>query len=170
VAPPTSNQYLTELPGELDDAQRAAVREPVSSKSAALDAFGHMSDEWVAARVRMLMRTDPWFEPICSAGRDRIIRLVLKYEALLVRFEKACARITELESAAETTGEWRSIDTRPKDLDSTYLVTNGRQVAPWIRGVIHNNTGTPWDWDYGSNIIGWMPLPSPLKTSPERSG
>lgn len=57
--------------------------------------------------------------------------------------------------------EWQPIDTRPKEYHSTYLVTNGRQVAPWIRGVIHNNTGTHWDWEYGSTIIAWMPLPEP---------
>jgi hypothetical protein len=62
---------------------------------------------------------------------------------------------------------WQPLDTRPKEFESTYLVTNGLQVAPWIRGIIHNNAGTAWDWEYGSNIIGWMPLPSPLKTSTE---
>jgi hypothetical protein len=56
---------------------------------------------------------------------------------------------------------WQPISTRPKDDLITYLVTNGRQVAPWIRGVIHNNAGTAWDWDYGSSIVAWMPLPDP---------
>lgn len=58
-------------------------------------------------------------------------------------------------------GQWQSIDTRPQSLESAYLVTNGKQVAPWIRGVIHNAPGTACDWEYGSYIIGWMPFPAP---------
>lgn len=57
---------------------------------------------------------------------------------------------------------WQPIETRPSDLLSTYLVANSRgQVAPLIRGVIHNNTGTPWDWEYGEAVTHWMPMPDP---------
>ena len=34
-------------------------------------------------------------------------------------------------------------------------------VAPYIRGVIHNNIGTAHDWQYGEAITHWMPLPQP---------
>lgn len=58
--------------------------------------------------------------------------------------------------------EWMPIESRPSELNMTYLVTNEKgQVAPWIRGIIHNNVGTAWDWDFGSAITHWMPLPSP---------
>jgi len=57
---------------------------------------------------------------------------------------------------------WQPINTRPTDPDATYLVANGRgQVAPWIRGVIHNNVGSVWDWEYGEAVTHWMPLPPP---------
>lgn len=57
-------------------------------------------------------------------------------------------------------GQWQPIETRPTGHYETYLVTNGAgQVAPWSRGVIHNNPGTQWDWNYGDEITQWMPLP-----------
>lgn len=44
--------------------------------------------------------------------------------------------------------------------EGSYLVANAKgQVAPHIRGVIHNNVGSPWDWEYGEAITHWMPLP-----------
>lgn len=46
------------------------------------EAYGHMSDEWVADRVRMLMRNDLEHEAICVASRDRIMRLSLEIERL----------------------------------------------------------------------------------------
>lgn len=62
---------------------------------------------------------------------------------------------------------WQPIETRPQNLTDTYLVVNTKgQVAPWIKGVIHNNTGTKWDWDYGEAITHWMPLPEPPTKSP----
>ena len=58
--------------------------------------------------------------------------------------------------------EWQPIETRPKGFEQTYLVANAKgQVAPLIRGVIHNTTGTPWDWDYGESVTNWMPMPEP---------
>lgn len=45
-------------------------------------------------------------------------------------------------------------------IGGTYLVANDKgQVAPHIRGVIHNNVGSHWDWNYGESITHWMPLP-----------
>lgn len=42
----------------------------------------------------------------------------------------------------------------------TFLVTNALgEVAPHISGIIHNNTGTAADWQYGEAITHWMPLP-----------
>ena len=55
---------------------------------------------------------------------------------------------------------WQPIETAPKD-GETYLVADaGRgMVAPHIRGVIHNNSGTAYDWQYGEAATHWMPLP-----------
>jgi hypothetical protein len=46
------------------------------------EAYGHMSDEWVADRVRMLSRLDLDHEAILCAARDRIMRLTLKVREL----------------------------------------------------------------------------------------
>ena len=55
---------------------------------------------------------------------------------------------------------WQPIETRPEGAGQTYLVANSKgQVAPWIRGVIHNNPGTAHDWQYGEAATHWMPLP-----------
>lgn len=72
--------WLAELPPELDEAGKHAMREKAASK--AIQCFGHMSDEWIADRVRMLVRTDLWHEAICTAGRDRIMRLSLEVAEL----------------------------------------------------------------------------------------
>lgn len=63
---------------------------------------------------------------------------------------------------------WRPIETRPhRDLNSTYLIANAKgQVAPVIRGIIHNNVGSTWDWDYGEAATHWMPLPAPPTGAP----
>ena len=57
---------------------------------------------------------------------------------------------------------WQPIETMPKD-GGSYLVADAVRgnVAPYVRGVIHNNTGTHWDWQYGEAITHWMPLPPP---------
>lgn len=60
---------------------------------------------------------------------------------------------------------WRTLETRPLPtaLD-TYLVANAKgQVAPCIRGIIYNSPGTANDWNYGEEVIAWMPLPDPPK-------
>lgn len=54
------------------------------------EAYADKSDEWVAGRVRMLMRNDLEFEPILVAGRDRILRL--SRELLQLRAEHETAR------------------------------------------------------------------------------
>lgn len=64
-------------------------------------AYGHMSDYWVANRVRMLMRTDLEFEPIVTAARDRILRLCEERAALQAENERLLKRIAELEPGAE---------------------------------------------------------------------
>jgi hypothetical protein len=57
-------------------------------------------------------------------------------------------------------GTWISVETQQRPDEGTYLVANAKgQVAPWIRGVIHNNVGSAWDWEYGEAITHWMPLP-----------
>jgi hypothetical protein len=55
---------------------------------------------------------------------------------------------------------WQPIETAPKD-GSSYLIADAVRgfVAPHIRGVIHNNPGTSWDWQYGEEATHWMPLP-----------
>lgn len=48
----------------------------------------------------------------------------------------------------------------PKD-DGTYLVANDTgQVAPLIRGVIHNNIGSHHDWNFGEAITAYRLLPA----------
>ena len=58
---------------------------------------------------------------------------------------------------------WVSVDDRsvPKD-NGTYLVANSKRgfVAPYIKGVIHNNVNTNWDWQYGEVITHWQPIPA----------
>jgi len=56
--------------------------------------------------------------------------------------------------------DWQPIETAPKD-GSSYLIADCVRgfVAPVIRGVIHNNPGTRWDWEYGEQATHWMPLP-----------
>lgn len=58
--------------------------------------------------------------------------------------------------------DWQPIETMPKD-GGSYLVADAVRgnVAPYIRGVIHNNIGTAHDWQYGEAITHWMPLPRP---------
>jgi hypothetical protein len=68
---------------EFDDFAREAMRDKARPNIAnKTEAYGHMSDEWVANRVRMLHRSDLEFEPICSAGRDRIMRLSMEVAEL----------------------------------------------------------------------------------------
>lgn len=58
--------------------------------------------------------------------------------------------------------KWQPITTMPSD-GGTYLVADAIRgfVAPHIGGIIHNNAGTEWDWQYGESITHWMPLPEP---------
>jgi hypothetical protein len=60
--------------------------------------------------------------------------------------------------------EWQPIETAPKD-GSSYLIADAVRgfVALHIRGVIHNNPGTSWDWQYGEEATHWMPLPNAPK-------
>lgn len=85
----TAEQVLERwaLPPELDEAGKAAMRLKAASTPAARGAFANMSDEWVADRVRMLMRRDIWHEAICCAGRDRIMNLSLEVERLKTQLE-----------------------------------------------------------------------------------
>jgi hypothetical protein len=57
----------------------------------------------------------------------------------------------------------------PRD-GGSYLVADAAtgSVAPYTRGMIHNNPGTPNDWQYGEAITHWMPLPSAPNASHER--
>lgn len=72
--------YCGSVP-ELDEAGKAHMREKAQrSGGPDFEAYGHMSDEWVADRVRMLTRNDIDHEAICCASRDRIMRLTLKLE------------------------------------------------------------------------------------------
>ncbi len=73
---------------------------------------------------------------------------------------EACA----IESALQP--GWRDIESAPKD-GSSYLVADAERgfVAPHIRGVIHNNPGTNWDWQYGEAVTHWMPLPPAPKAT-----
>lgn len=58
--------------------------------------------------------------------------------------------------------EWLDIETAPKGEIETYLVKNKiGQVAPIVRGVIQDNVGTQWDWNWGEPATAWMPMPKP---------
>lgn len=75
---------------ELDEVARAALRaKAVRNGGPDREACGHMSDEWVADRVRMLSSHDIDHEAICCAARDRIMRLVLKVLELEAQLLKA---------------------------------------------------------------------------------
>lgn len=68
---------------ELDEAGKAALRDKAQGYiDTDSEAHSRMSDEWVADRVRMLMRMDIDHEGICCAARDRIMRLSLQAAAL----------------------------------------------------------------------------------------
>jgi len=91
----TAEQILERwaLPPELDEAGKSAMRTKAAAVPVEHHAFGTMSDEWVANRVRMLMRQDIWHEAICCASRDRIMRLSLEVERLREVFEEACREV-----------------------------------------------------------------------------
>ena len=63
---------------------------------------------------------------------------------------------------------WLPANPDAMDIRKSYLVANAKgEVAPWIRGVIHNNVGTANDWQYGEGITHYMPLPpAPTQTPP----
>lgn len=67
-----------------------------------------------------------------------------------------------LRAALQAREGWVSVEDVPlPKLCESYLVANkSGQVAPHIRGVIHNNVGTANDWAYGESITHWMPLPA----------
>lgn len=72
---------LRELPPELFHNEKEAIRQK-ARRPAPPGPFAHLSDEWVANEVRMLMRDDLYHEAICMAARDRIMRLSLRVEQL----------------------------------------------------------------------------------------
>lgn len=67
---------------EFDEAGKAHMRDKAARVPIELQAYGHMSDEWVADRVRMLRHRDLDHEAICCAARDRIMRLSLRVAKL----------------------------------------------------------------------------------------
>lgn len=72
--------------------------------------------------------------------------------------------IAAAKSGSERNCGWIAVTDRPmpNDLGGSHLVANARgQVAPCIRGVIANNVGTAYDWNYGEPVTHWMPMPSP---------
>jgi hypothetical protein len=72
-----------------------------------------------------------------------------------------------LAAAPAADGGWLPMDSFPHD-GGTYLVMNSKgEVAPHIRGIIHNNIGTANDWHYGEAVTGWQPLPAPAKAKGE---
>ena len=76
---------------------------------------------------------------------------------------KSLANIRAALSEAKA-GGWVAVEQAPLPRDDgSYLVANAARgvVAPYVRGVIHNNTGTNWDWNYGDSVSHWQPLPAP---------
>jgi N-acyl-D-aspartate/D-glutamate deacylase len=72
------SNLLRELPPELDAFQCEAMRAKARKHNADTEAFGHMSDEWIANELRGLMRNDLYHEAFCTAGRDRVMRLSMQ--------------------------------------------------------------------------------------------
>jgi hypothetical protein len=93
---PLVDQHLSQLPPEFDEAGKHQMRE--KARRGLPEAFAEMSDEWIADRVRMLLRNDIWHEAICTAGRDRIMRLSLEVERLR-------AALCEIASADPSPGQ-----------------------------------------------------------------
>lgn len=70
-----------------------------------------------------------------------------------------CDEALYSDSPSQPPGAWRS--GRPPNNGDSYIVANDKgQVAPYVRGIIHNNVSTPWDWNYGEAIVAWQPLPT----------
>jgi len=67
---------------EFDEAGKSHMRDKAARVPIEHQAYGHMSDEWVANRVRMLRNRDVDHEAICCAARDRIMRLSLRVAEL----------------------------------------------------------------------------------------
>lgn len=76
------------------------------------------------------------------------------------------------QEASKTSGRpvapaWQPVETMPND-DGSWIVADAKRgyVAPYIRGVIHNNPGSMWDWQYGEAITHYMPLPPAPEVKP----
>jgi hypothetical protein len=73
----------------------AAPKSPWADRSKL--AGGHLSDAEVAIKVRMLMRTDPDHEVVCSMGRDRIMHLSEKADVLGKALRKVTGQLKAVE-------------------------------------------------------------------------
>lgn len=104
------------------------------------------------------------------------------YEALRQRFERACARITELESAAETAGDWRSMEELSATVEppTFVLIAERKPDDSYVVGEARWFGDQGWRWagndptdHWGREVYPerWMPLPAPpgsrVKTSAE---
>lgn len=85
---------LRELPPELSDGEKEAVREK-ALRPCGEGPLAHMSDEWLACQVRMLMRDYLYHEAICVASRDRIMALSVRVAELEARVKRQAALIDE---------------------------------------------------------------------------
>lgn len=75
------------------------------------EAYADKSDEWVAGRVRMLMRNDLEFEPILVAGRDRILRLSRELLQLRAEHEEVRKALGQFTSHHDCEDCWYSCAT-----------------------------------------------------------
>lgn len=82
---------------EFDEAGKIHMRDKAARVPVECQAFGHMSDEWVADRVRMLRHRDLDHEAICCAARDRIMRLSLRVADLSASVEQLQEATDEVE-------------------------------------------------------------------------
>lgn len=93
---------------EFDEAGKTHMRDKAARVPVECQAFGHMSDEWVADRVRMLRHRDLDHEAICCAARDRIMRLSLRMAELSASVHACNLSLKSYEakaSARETAGD-----------------------------------------------------------------
>lgn len=152
-------QMLLESADRLDE-QETAVAQAVAFAQYVED---HAKGSMVEAARKFLSL--PFSQQI-AARLNRVDELELELAAVTEERDAiiASARIRD------TNAGWRPIETRPEGISESYIVGDAVRglVAPWVRGVIHSNAGTAWDWHYGEAVTHWMPLPAPPTTEPER--
>jgi hypothetical protein len=71
--------------------------------------------------------------------------------SVFLAFQALCDMALASLEERQARERWITVSKKPlPDDQETYLVSgDAGHVAPRMRGVIYNNVGTPWDWNYG---------------------